>query len=76
MNHLFQMLEIYRTRAGLTNEQVSRALSHNYESYYRQKIAGNSKLSTDDLVKLIHLYNLTDREIIDLFKPTVRGGRK
>lgn len=65
---IYQLLDSYRIRAGLTNKQVSQALGHNSESYWRAKIKRHYNFNLDELKQLTKLFNLTDEEILNLFK--------
>lgn len=69
---IYKMLDYYRQRAGLTNQQVSNALGHEHESYYRVKMYRQSKFDLHELQQLIYLFNLSDEELIKMFKPNIR----
>lgn len=65
---IYDLIECHRKKAGLTNEEVSKALGHNSEAYFRMKMSRNSKFDLDELKKLIAILSLTDEEILNLFK--------
>lgn len=65
---IYEKLEFYRRRAGLTNEQIAEKLGYASNSGYRMAIIRKSHISLNTFKKMIDVLALTDDEILDLFK--------
>lgn len=65
---IYEKLDFYRKRAGLTNQQMANKLGYAYDSGYRMAICRKSHISLNTLKKMIDILSLSDEEILDLFK--------
>ena len=65
---IYEKLEHYRHREGITNQQMADKLGYSKESSYRMAMTRNSRVDLNKLQQMVHILNLSDEEILDLFK--------
>lgn len=65
---IYDKIEAYRKRENITNKEMANKLGYNNESSYRMAICRKSRVSLNTLKEIISVLNLSDDDILDLFK--------
>lgn len=65
---IYDKIEAYRKRENITNKEMANKLGYNNESSYRMAIYRKSRVSLNTLKEIISVLNLSDDDILDLFK--------
>lgn len=65
---IYDKIEAYRKRENITNKEMANKLGYNNESSYRMAIYRKSRLDLNIFKEMINILNLSDEEILNLFK--------
>lgn len=65
---IYDKIEAYRKRENITNKEMANKLGYNNESSYRMAICRKSRLDLNIFKEMISILNLSDEEILSLFK--------
>lgn len=65
---IYDKIEAYRKRENITNKEMANKLGYNNESSYRMAIYRKSRLDLNIFKEMINILNLSDEEILSLFK--------
>lgn len=66
MNMVLYKIDKHRRDKGMNNIQMSLLMGKDYESYYRHKISGRTKITVEDFMALIEIHHMTNKEILDI----------